>query len=147
MAKKEGKTIMTTLLRTCLIMIAIFSISFIIHRIRGAKVRLQDTVFWMFTSAILLILGIFPPISFWAASLLGFQSSSNFVFFIMICFLFEKSLTLSILQSRMEENYSVLVAELALRTKELDEQLNEIEEFVQKGKSSKVSDEKLESSW
>lgn len=119
---------MTTLLRICLVTLAVFSIIFMIYRIRGAKIRLQDTAFWIFTAVMLLILGIFPSVSFWASDILGFQSASNFIFFIMICFLFEKILTISIVQSHMEEDYSVLVAELALRNKELEEKINELED-------------------
>lgn len=117
---------MSMVLRCVLLVAAVFSAVWIIHRIRKAKVRLEDTLFWIGMSVILLILGTFPQVSYWAASVLGIQAPSNFIFFIMICLLFEKILTMSILHSQMEDKYVTMAAEMALRCKDLEEQIEEI---------------------
>ncbi len=113
-------------LRIVLIISAVLAGLFVIYRIRKSKVRLQDTIFWIVMVAILALLGIFPGISFWAARMLGIQSPANFVYLIIIALLFEKLLTLSIQHSQMEAHYVELAAELALRCKDLEEQIGRL---------------------
>ena len=117
---------MSVLLRSVLLVAAAFSAIWIIYRIRRAKVRLEDTLFWIGMSVILLILGVFPQVSYWMAAKLGIQAPSNFVFFVMICLLFEKVLTMSILHSQMEDKYVTMAAEMALRCKDLEKQIEEL---------------------
>lgn len=119
---------MSAILRSVLLIAAAFSIGWIAHRIRKSKVRLEDSLFWIGTGVILGVLGLFPEISYRAARLFGFQSASNFIFFIMICLLFEKILTLSIIHSQMEDKYVVIVAEMALRCKDLEKKIDDLKE-------------------
>ncbi|MCI8975737.1 MAG: DUF2304 family protein [Lachnospiraceae bacterium] len=128
---------MSIVLRIALLIAAIFSIGWIMYRIRRSKVRLEDTLFWIVTGVILGVLGLFPGISFWMSSLFGFQSPSNFIFLIMICLLFEKVLTISILHSQAEDKYVILVAEMALRCKDLEKQINELEGEIEDLKALK----------
>lgn len=119
---------MSIILRSVLLITAAFSIGWIIFRIRRSKVRLEDTLFWIGTGVILGLLGLFPEISYRMAQFFGFQSAANFIFFIMICLLFEKILTLSIIHSQMEDKYVLMVAEMALRCKDLEKQINDLKE-------------------
>ena len=128
---------MSIVLRIALLIAAIFSIGWIMYRIRRSKVRLEDTLFCIVTGVILGVLGLFPGISFWMSSLFGFQSPSNFIFLIMICLLFEKVLTISILHSQAEDKYVILVAEMALRCKDLEKQINELEGEIEDLKALK----------
>lgn len=119
---------MSMVLRSVLLVAAMFSCGWIIHRIRKAQVRLEDTLFWIMAAVILAILGLFPEVSYWMARMLGIQSPANFIFFIMICLLFEKVLTMSILHSQIEEKYISIAAEMALRCKDLEKQIEELKE-------------------
>lgn len=119
---------MSIILRIVLLVAAMFSCAWIIHRIRRAQVRLEDTLFWIVSAVILAILGLFPELSYWMSGMLGIQSPANFIFFIMICLLFEKMLTMSILHSQMEEKYINIAAEMALRCKDLEKQIEELKE-------------------
>lgn len=121
---------MSVMLRSVLLIAAVFSIGWIMFRIRRSKVRLEDTLFWIGTGIILGVLGLFPGISYQMASLFGFQSASNFIFFLMICLLFEKILTLSIIHSQMEDKYVLMVAEMALRCKDLEKQVNDLKDII-----------------
>ncbi len=118
-------------LRIVLLIVALLSGAFIVYRIRRSKVRLQDTLFWVFTTVILALMGIFPQISFTAARLLGIQAPVNFVYLSMIALLFEKLLTLSIQHSKLKEDYVELAAELALRCKNLEEQVESLKKSEQ----------------
>lgn len=119
---------MSIVLRITLLVAAMFSCVWIIHRIRKAQVRLEDTLFWIMAAVMLAILGLFPELSYWMAGKLEIQSPANFIFFIMICLLFEKVLTMSILHSQMEEKYINMAAEIALRCKDLEKQIEELKE-------------------
>lgn len=121
---------MSVLLRVVLLIAAAFSALWIVYRIRKAKVRLEDTLFWIGTAVILLILGLFPQVSFVAAQLLGIQSPTNFIFFIMICLLFEKLLTMSIIHSQMEDKFVTMAAEMALRCKDLERQIEDLKQKI-----------------
>lgn len=127
---------MSMMLRCVLLVASAFSAIWIIWRIRKAKVRLEDTLYWIAMSVILLILGAFPQISNWAAAVLGIQAPSNFIFFAMICLLFEKILTMSILHSQMEDKYVTMVAEMALRCKDLEKRIEELQEQVKESSSN-----------
>ena len=129
---------MSIILRIALLIAAIFSIGWITYRIRKSKVRLEDTLFWIVTGVILGVLGLFPGISFWMSSLFGFQSPSNFIFLIMICLLFEKVLTISILQSQLEDKYVILVAEMALLCTDLEKQIKELEKKIENLEDKKL---------
>ena len=119
---------MSVVLRSMLLVASMFSCVWIVHRIRGAQVRLEDTLFWIVSAVILAVLGLFPEVSYWMSGMLGIQSPANFIFFIMICLLFEKILTMSILHSQMEEKYINMAAEIALRCKDLEKQIEELKE-------------------
>ena len=90
----------------------------------------------MFFSGLLLILAIFPQLSFYLSDLLGIDSPANLVFLMIICLLLEKIFTLSIVVSQLEEKVSVLSSEVAIRTQDEDTRLKELEE---KQKDSKQS--------
>lgn len=113
-------------LRVVLLIAAVFSIGWIITRIRKAKVRLEDTFFWVVMSVVLLILGLFPGVSYWLTSVLGVISPANLVFLIMISLLFEKLLTMSIMHSQMQDKYVTMAAEMALRCRDLENQVDEL---------------------
>ena len=117
---------MTLTLRIVLLVAAVFSSGWIVYRIRKAQVSLEDTLFWLVAAIILAVLGLFPQISYWMAKVFGIQSPSNFVFLMVIGLLFEKLLTMSIMNSQMKEKYVSMAAEMALRCKDLEKQIEEL---------------------
>ena len=65
---------MTTGMRIFLIIGSVLSCAYVLRRIRKSKMRTEDSIFWIFFSVVLVILGIFPGIADWLARLLGVQS-------------------------------------------------------------------------
>ena len=55
------------IIRVCLVLGSLITATYILRRVRLAKVQIEDTIFWLLFSAILLILAIFPGIAYWAA--------------------------------------------------------------------------------
>ncbi len=127
---------MSGIMRILLVLVSIGTTWWILHKIRKSKVKMEDAIFWMFFSGLLLILAIFPQLSFYLSDLLGIDSPANLVFLMIICLLLEKIFTLSIVVSQLEEKVSVLSSEVAIRTQDEDTRLKELEE---KQKDSKQS--------
>ena len=113
---------MSGIMRTLLVLVSIGTTWWILHKIRKSKVKMEDAIFWMFFSGLLLILAIFPQLSFYLSDLLGIDSPANLVFLMII--------------SQLEEKVSVLSSEVAIRTQDEDTRLKELEE---KQKDSKQS--------
>ena len=101
-----------------LIVISLVTAVWILRKIRKNRVKQEDAAFWICFAVILAILGMFPQISYSMTRILGIQSPANFVFLMIIALLLEKLLTLSIQVSLLESKMEVMVAELALRSKE-----------------------------
>ena len=57
-------------LRVLLLVGSLCTAAFILRRIRYAKVQIEDSIFWLFFSAFLLLLSIFPEAASWAARML-----------------------------------------------------------------------------
>ena len=119
---------MSVTLRVLLLIGSVLTAFVIVRRIGKAKVKQEDSLFWLVFSLILALLGIFPNISYRMSTLLGFVSPSNFVFLLVIALLLEKLLTVSIQVSVLENKVEVMAAELALRSKSQDLEISKIKD-------------------
>ena len=102
------------LLRVCLIVGSLITAVYVLRRVRHAKIQIEDTIFWLLFSGVLLILAIFPGIAYWASRLLGFQSPINFVYIVVIFLLLVKQFLLSIRISQLDSRLRILTEQVAL---------------------------------
>ena len=102
------------LIRICLIIGSLLAAIFVLRRVRQAKVQIEDTIYWLCFSAVLLVLAFFPGIAYWASHLLGFQSPINFVYAVIIFLLLARQLFLSIRISQMDSRLRILTEQVAL---------------------------------
>lgn len=97
---------MSTALRIALIVFSFLTCHWVLQNIRKSKFRIEDSVFWIISSLILLIISIFPQIVEWAAELMGVMSASNLVFlgviFVLIVKIFQMSVRISLLESKLQ---------------------------------------------
>lgn len=127
---------MTTTMRVLLLMAAVITVVWILYKIRKLKVKMEDSIYWLFFAGILLLLGLFPEVSYRLAYLFGVHSPANLIFLVVIFLLMEKIFTLSLLVSQLEERVSVLASEVALRSQaaekkiKMDEKELEMQEEV-----------------
>lgn len=129
---------MSVTLRVLLLLASVATVIWILYKIRRLKVKMEDTIFWIFFAGIMFLLGVFPKIVYKLADLVGIMSPANCIFLLMIIILFEKVFTLSILVSQLEEKVTVLSAEVALRSHEKDEMIkNTLKEKEEKSVSAK----------
>ena len=105
---------MSDTLKALLIVASIVTVGWILRKIRKNKVKMEDAIFWIFFAAILLVLAIFPEVSYELCRIFGIMSPSNLVFLVIIFLLVEKIFTLSIIVSQLEDKIGVLSAEIAL---------------------------------
>lgn len=105
---------MTITLRVALTVVSILNCAWVIMRIRKAQVKIEDTVFWILFSGLLMLLSLFPQIAEIGAKLLGVQSQTNFLFLTILYVLIIKTFRMSIKISVLESKLSKLVQELAV---------------------------------
>ena len=96
---------MTLTLRIVLIIASIFVVFYTIRKIRKSQLNIDDSVFWIGFSVMLLIMSIFPQVVTFFTQLLGIASPVNFVFlfviFLIIIKLFKLAIDLSITKHRL----------------------------------------------
>ena len=103
-----------TVLRICLILGAFATAGYVLRRVRQARVQIEDTIYWLALSAVLLLVALFPGIAYWVSGLLGFGSASNGVYVIIIFLLWARQFMLSIRVSQLDSRLRVLTERVAL---------------------------------
>ena len=81
---EKGDEKMSIVLRITLIVVSFLVLLFVLKKIRRTQLYIDDAIFWIVFSALLLVISIFPQLAVWATDLLGIQSPANFVFLFMI---------------------------------------------------------------
>lgn len=122
---------MNTLLRVVLMVSSVLVALFILLRIRKKHLNIDDAMYWLFFSLLILVLGIFPDIAEWAATLIGVDAASNFVFLVMIFLILIKLFYVCIDLSIQKQRLTRLIQRLALMNKEMrDEERGKITEVA-----------------
>ena len=75
---------MSIVLRIALIVVSALVRYFVLKKIRKAQLEIDDSIYWIVFSVLLLVISIFPGIAIEASKLLGVRSPANFVFLVMI---------------------------------------------------------------
>ncbi len=129
---------LTNVLRVFLFLASVFISIWILRKIRKAKAKVEDSLFWILFSFMLIVLSLFPQIAYWLSGLLGVQSPVNFVFlavlFAMILKIFRLSIRVSQMESKQQElaqRYAIdrLSESEALRKQSKGENKQESHEF------------------
>ena len=102
---------MSIFIRILLVVGAIVLLAFMLRKIRLAKLKIEYTVFWIGFSCILVIMGVFPQIMSAISEFLGFKSTVNMVYLIVIFVL----ITIQI--SALENKVDSLAQQIAIDRK------------------------------
>lgn len=105
---------MTLALRIVLLLASIFLVIFVLRGIRKSKFRIEDSIFWVFFSLLVLILSIFPDIATAAAAAIGISAPVNFIFLLFIFILLLKIFYMSIHISQLETSIKELTQQIAI---------------------------------
>lgn len=126
---------MSATLRAFLIVVSVLVTIYTIRRIRKSQLNIDDSVFWIGFSAVLLLMSFFPQIAIFCTHLLGIESTVNFVFLFVIAIicikLFQIAIDLSITKHRLNH----LIQRIAILNHDVDEntenRLKHLEENTQ----------------
>lgn len=113
---------MSIVLRVALIIVSFLVVVFVLRKIRKTQLDIDDAIYWIIASVLLLVLSIFPQLAIWASNLLGIESAANFVFLFMIFVVLVKLFNLAIDLSIQKQRLNRLIQRLALTDKEVDEE-------------------------
>lgn len=112
---------MSVMLRFVLIVASVFTMMIMMHKIRQSKIQIEDSLFWVGFSAMLILFSIFPGIVYKISWLVGTMAPSNFIFtfiiFLMVLRLFQQTIRIS----QMEHKVNRLIQNQALDEQEQKE--------------------------
>lgn len=98
---------MTLTLQVILIIVSIITFIFVIKKIRKAQLNIQDAVIWILLSLLLIVMSFCLPFIDKLAHAIGFISTSNFVFTMILFFLliivFGQAVKISILNEKVKD--------------------------------------------
>ena len=112
---------MTMLLRAVLIVVSILTTVLILRKIRQSKLQIEDSLFWIGFSFMLILFSVFPVVPTVLSELAGTYSTSNFIFLFIIFLLMVKVFSLTMRISQLETKQKELVQRIALDQKEREE--------------------------
>ena len=116
---------MTMMLRVVLIVVSVITMTFMMRKIRQAKVQIEAAMFWVIMALILVVFAVVPGAADLCARLLGIYSTPNFLFLFMIFLLIVKAFGMTI---QFESKQRELIQKMALEQKFLEEKEAELEE-------------------
>lgn len=117
---------MTFILRIVLIIVSVLTTMLIMRKIRHSKLQIEDSIFWIGFSGILIVFSVFPDVPALLARLAGTYTTANFIFLSMIFLLIIKLFRMTIKMSQLETKVKELAQEIALaENKRSREELNQ----------------------
>ena len=105
---------MSIILRILLILASLLASISVIRKIRKAKLQIDDEVFWVLSSIIILLVAIFPNIIYILADITGVQSPANLLYLLVIAILLMKIFNMSIKISILEDKIKKIVQKISL---------------------------------
>lgn len=114
---------MSIVLRVFLFVGSVATFLFIMRIIRKSKVRIEDTLFWIMLSIVLVLCSVVPALPMAVSRLLRVESPANFVFMLIIFVLLVNQFRMAIHQSQTEMKLRELVQRIALDEEQAQEQL------------------------
>ena len=109
---------MTIWFQIVLIIVSLATVTFILRGIRKSQVQINDSLFWIFFSVVLLIFSVFPKLAEIIASALGIVSAVNFIFLFIIFLLLINQYQLTVRLSKLDRKFKNLVQTITLRGKD-----------------------------
>ena len=104
--------------QTVLVVVSLGTCGFILQNIRKSRVQINDALFWIFFSLILLVFSIFPKLAEIIAASLGIASAVNFIFLFIIFLLLMNQFQLTVRLSKLDTKFKNLVQVIALNKNE-----------------------------
>lgn len=89
-------------------------IFFVLYLVKGRKISVKYSLVWIMPCAILLLFTLVPGIMISFTKLLGFQTASNMILVLLMCFVMVVILALTVIVSKQNEKIRLLVQEISI---------------------------------
>ena len=133
---------MTVTLRIVVIVASVLTAGMILQKIRQSKLQIEDSIFWLAFSSVLIIFSIFPGLPDLLARLAGTYTTANFIYLMVIFLLIVKLFHMSIKMSQLETRIREMAQEMALEKNEREKKKREKKEKSEKKKKKEKKDGK-----
>ena len=90
----------------------------ITHFVKKNRITVKYAIIWYIALLVLMLFSIFPELLGWLTNLVGMQLSSNFLFVLLIAFLFFICISLTIIVSEQKEQIRKLIQEVSIIKKD-----------------------------
>ena len=108
---------MSIAMRVLLIAGSLLTASYVLRRVRKSRMRTEDSVFWLFFSMILVLMGLLPGLVTRLAEWIGVMSAANLVFLIVIFLLIIKLFMMDQRISALQRQVSDTAQRVAIEEK------------------------------
>lgn len=112
-------------LQLVFIVTSLITFIYVLNKIRKHKLNINDSIIWILWSLLLLIISIFPNLGINLATILGFQSTSNFIICIFIFFIYIIVFYQGIQISLLKEKNKELVQKCSIYAYKVEKELKE----------------------
>lgn len=100
---------MPLVLRITLIFISLVFIFFVIKKVNSGKLQTQFSLIWLFISAAIIIIALFPQLVYFIANLLKIEASSNLVYLLGIVVILFLLVNITIRMSKQDNDIRIMV--------------------------------------
>ncbi|MEC4185371.1 DUF2304 domain-containing protein [Adlercreutzia sp. R21] len=97
-----------------LVLGAIFTLVYVVLKIRSNQMSTADAVFWFVLSFCMVVMALVPGVAFFFSDTLGFLSTANFIFLCILAVLMYHQLSMSVKVARLQNKLSQLTQAIAL---------------------------------
>lgn len=111
---------MNIVLRLCAALFFLLFLGYVLRLVSKGRLQLKYSLLWILLCVVILVCDAFPGIIFWFSALLGFITSSNFLFIVAIVLLLAICLSLSVAVSRLTIAVKNLTQRIAILEKSLE---------------------------
>ena len=105
---------MSNLLKIEMIIIAVVFVILVFRAVNRRQLQLKYSLIWLLLSLGMIVVAFFPQIMDWLSSLLGIQTTSNFVYLIGIVLLIVFMFFLTIMLSKQSDRIRLLVQTVSI---------------------------------
>ena len=132
---------MTTVLRIVLVIVSVLTTWMIMRKIRTSQMRIEDSIFWIGFSFMLIFFSVCPQIVYWMSDLSGTQTPVNFIFTFIIFVLIVRMFRMTVKISQLETRLRDLVERIAIE-ENLKQSWKDPAQAVQDGEKDDKSHQK-----
>ena len=105
---------MTIVLRCIVIAVSLTTMIYIVKKIRSSRMQIEDSLFWLMFSILLVVFAIVPKLPDILANVVGIYSTVNFLFLFFIFILLIKVFMMSVRMSQLENRIRELTQKIAI---------------------------------